>query len=84
MGGFSKLVGVGMRDLLVILIIVLLVFGTRKLRTIGVDLGAAVRGFRRGMAGAPREEQGKVASEQPDAEFPEVKAARDRTGGDSA
>ena len=31
------------RHLIIILVVVLLVFGTKKLRTIGSDLGAAVR-----------------------------------------
>lgn len=35
---------------LVVLLIVILVFGTRKLTTIGKDLGSAVRGFKEGMA----------------------------------
>ncbi|HYU69533.1 MAG TPA: Sec-independent protein translocase subunit TatA [Burkholderiales bacterium] len=34
---------------LVVLLIVLLVFGTKKLRNIGTDLGGAVRGFKDGM-----------------------------------
>jgi sec-independent protein translocase protein TatA len=46
---------------LIVLIIVMLVFGTKKLRNIGADLGGAVRGFKEGMkdgtsdkpAGAP-------------------------------
>jgi sec-independent protein translocase protein TatA len=38
------------RHLIVILLIVLLVFGTKKLKTIGSDLGAAVRGFKKGMS----------------------------------
>lgn len=37
------------RHLLVILVIALLVFGTKKIRTIGSDLGAAVRGFKKAM-----------------------------------
>jgi sec-independent protein translocase protein TatA len=37
------------RHLLVILLIALLVFGTQKLRTIGSDLGAAIRGFKKAM-----------------------------------
>ena len=36
---------------LVVLVIVLLVFGTKKLRNIGSDLGGAVRGFKDGMKG---------------------------------
>jgi sec-independent protein translocase protein TatA len=38
--------GIGMREL-VVLLVVLLVFGAKKLRTIGSDLGAAVRGFKK-------------------------------------
>ena len=34
---------------LIVLIIVMLVFGTKKLRNIGSDLGGAVRGFKDGM-----------------------------------
>ncbi|MBA4743175.1 MAG: Sec-independent protein translocase subunit TatA [Azoarcus sp.] len=34
---------------LVVLVIVLLVFGTKKLRNVGSDLGGAVKGFKQGM-----------------------------------
>lgn len=34
---------------LVVLVIVLLVFGTKKIRNIGADLGGAVRGFKDGL-----------------------------------
>ncbi|MGH8765656.1 MAG: Sec-independent protein translocase subunit TatA [Burkholderiales bacterium] len=34
---------------LIVLVIVMLVFGTKKLRNIGSDLGGAVRGFKDGM-----------------------------------
>ena len=34
---------------LIVLVIVLLVFGTKKLRNIGSDLGGAVKGFKDGM-----------------------------------
>ncbi|GGX78169.1 Sec-independent protein translocase subunit TatA [Vogesella alkaliphila] len=36
---------------LIVLAVVLLVFGTKKLRHVGADLGGAVRGFRQGMQG---------------------------------
>jgi sec-independent protein translocase protein TatA len=66
-------VGTGMlRQLLIILIVVLLVFGTKKLRTIGSDLGGAVKGFKKAMAGEPTPP--RVSSTLPDAEFPESKA----------
>jgi sec-independent protein translocase protein TatA len=34
---------------IIVLVIVLLVFGTKKLRNIGSDLGGAVKGFKDGM-----------------------------------
>ena len=34
---------------LIVLLIVMLVFGTKKLRNIGADLGGAVKGFKEGM-----------------------------------
>jgi len=34
---------------IIVLVIVLLVFGTKKLRNIGADLGGAVKGFKDGM-----------------------------------
>ena len=40
---------------LVVLAIVVLVFGTKKLRNLGSDLGGAVRGFKEGMKGAEEE-----------------------------
>lgn len=40
------------QHLLLILLIVVLIFGTKKLRNIGTDLGGAVKGFKEGMAGA--------------------------------
>jgi sec-independent protein translocase protein TatA len=44
--------GVSMSELLIVLLIVALLFGTRRLRTIGSDLGTAIRGFRRSVRGA--------------------------------
>ena len=38
--------GFGMTELLVILAIVLLIFGPKRLKTLGSDLGTAIKGFR--------------------------------------
>lgn len=43
--------GIGWRELVIILVIVLLVFGTKRLKNVGSDLGEAVRGFKKGMNG---------------------------------
>jgi sec-independent protein translocase protein TatA len=42
--------GISIWQLLIILVIVLLLFGTKKLKNIGSDLGGAVRGFRSAMS----------------------------------
>ena len=39
--------GIGIWQLLIILVIVLLLFGTKKLRNLGGDLGGAIRGFKK-------------------------------------
>jgi len=41
--------GIGIWQLLIILLIVVMLFGTKKLRNIGSDLGGALRGFRNAM-----------------------------------
>jgi sec-independent protein translocase protein TatA len=37
---------------LIVLLIIVLVFGTKKLRNIGADLGGAVKGFKEGVKGS--------------------------------
>ncbi len=36
---------------LIVLLVVVLIFGTKKLRNLGADLGSAVKGFKEGMKG---------------------------------
>lgn len=48
--------GISIWQLLIILVIVLLLFGTKRLKSIGSDLGNAVKGFRSAMAGPERED----------------------------
>jgi sec-independent protein translocase protein TatA len=36
---------------LIVLLVIVLIFGTKKLRNIGSDLGSAVKSFKEGMAG---------------------------------
>ena len=38
--------GISIWQLLIVLVIVMLLFGTKKLRNLGSDLGGAVKGFR--------------------------------------
>ncbi len=68
-----------MKELLIILVVVLVVFGAKKLRSVGEDLGHAVRGFKKAMNEGEQEETAasrrQIRSDAPDAEFPEAKAA---------
>ena len=67
--------GLGMRELVIILLVVLVVFGAKKLRTVGSDLGHAVRGFKKAMSEGEEEHNAppkQIRSEGADAEFPEV------------
>jgi sec-independent protein translocase protein TatA len=61
MGGMSPIHWV------IVLAVVLLVFGTKKLRNIGSDMGAAVKGFKDGMKTGDKEEasvEATVATQQ--------------------
>jgi sec-independent protein translocase protein TatA len=63
----------GWKELLIILLVVLLVFGAKKLRTIGSDLGAAVRGFKKAVNEGEAEEEQKQLRADADADFAESK-----------
>jgi sec-independent protein translocase protein TatA len=43
--------GISFGSLLLIFLIVIVLFGTKRLREVGEDLGHAVRNFRKGLAG---------------------------------
>ncbi len=49
--------GISVTQLLILLVIVMLVFGTKRLRNIGSDLGSAVKGFRKGIEEDPAEKE---------------------------
>ena len=53
--------GISIWQLLIILVIVLLLFGTKRLRNLGGDLGNAVKGFKKAMT----DEEKKAAEEEP-------------------
>lgn len=48
--------GVSLWQLLIILVIVVLLFGTKRLRSIGSDLGSAVKGFKKSVSDDDKEE----------------------------
>lgn len=61
--------GIGFKELLVILFIALLVFGAKRLRTIGTDLGSAVKGFKKAMNEGEEEENKQLTQDDKDADF---------------
>ena len=67
-----------MLDVLIIVVVLVLIFGAGKLKSAGSDLGAAVKGFRKGLKD---EKPARPAQSEPDAEFPEVLAAKERGNG---
>ena len=46
---------IGPIQLLIVLVIVLAIFGTKRLRSLGSDLGSAVKGFRSAVSDADKE-----------------------------
>ena len=50
--------GLGLQELLIILVIVLIVFGIGKLPEIGEGLGKAIRGFKKGLSEGPDDSAG--------------------------
>ncbi len=52
--------GFGITELIIVLLIVLLIFGPRRLKNIGSDLGNAIRGFRK----AVTEDESKAAEKE--------------------
>jgi sec-independent protein translocase protein TatA len=57
--------GISVWQLLIVLVIVLLLFGTKKLRNLGSDLGGAVKGFRSTMKDPPSTDESSETTESP-------------------
>lgn len=55
---------ISLPQILIILVIVLLIFGTKRIRNIGSDLGGAIREFRKGVGENDDEESGDEKSRQ--------------------
>lgn len=64
-------------QLLILLVIVVLIFGTKRLTGLGKDLGSAIRGFKGAMneeenkTDDKKESDEKLESKEPDADFAE-------------
>ena len=65
--------GFGPTELILILLIVLVLFGAKKLRNVGGDLGGAIKNFRQAVKEGEEEEAEKIESREEgkviDAEF---------------
>jgi sec-independent protein translocase protein TatA len=68
--------GLSVTHLLVVLAIVIVVFGTKRLRNIGTDLGGAIKGFRSAIKEG--EEGNKPASDKGEAIEGEVTSKSDK------
>lgn len=65
--------GISVTQLLILLVIVMLVFGTKRLRNIGSDLGSAVKGFRKGIEDEPEDSEPEKISEEKTSVEPQKK-----------
>ncbi|MGK7295626.1 MAG: twin-arginine translocase TatA/TatE family subunit [Candidatus Wenzhouxiangella sp. M2_3B_020] len=60
--------GISPWQLLIVLLIVLLIFGTKKLRNVGGDLGSAIRDFRKGVSDGDKKDEEKADESSESAE----------------
>ena len=60
---------IGPVQLLIVLVIVLAIFGTKRLRTLGSDLGSAVKGFRSAVSEADQDTAEQIDNQSKDASF---------------
>ncbi len=52
--------GLGLPELMIVMVIALVIFGPSKLPSLGKSLGEAIRGFKKGLAEGPSEERKKI------------------------
>ena len=64
--------GISIWQLLIILVIVVLLFGTKRLKGIGTDLGGAIKGFKKA-----------VSEEEKDADFEQKKQVEEKSAAES-
>jgi sec-independent protein translocase protein TatA len=67
--------GIGIWQLLIVLVIIMLLFGTKKLKNLGGDLGSAIKGFKNAMEDGKNIEAKQIEDEAKDATF-DVKAEK--------
>lgn len=73
--------GISIWQLLIILAIIVLLFGTKKLRNIGGDLGNAVKGFKKAVSDEdknPSEEQDQQIAKKQSSESEQTQQEKDK------
>jgi len=73
--------GIGIWQLVIILVIVLLLFGAKRLRNIGSDLGSAVKGFRTAIKDEEKDND-KPQVEQREGDVIEGEVTETKVGGE--
>lgn len=58
--------GISIWQLLIVVAIVVLLFGTKKLRTLGSDLGESVKGFKKAMSDDTKDAEFKALNDESD------------------
>ncbi|PHZ59596.1 twin-arginine translocase subunit TatA [Photobacterium leiognathi] len=74
--------GISIWQLLIIALIIVLLFGTKKLRTLGGDLGSAVKGFKKAISDDEAAPAAKKESDNNDADFEQKKIADEKKPAD--
>ncbi|MDJ0699427.1 MAG: twin-arginine translocase TatA/TatE family subunit [Woeseiaceae bacterium] len=74
---------IGPVQLLIVLLIVLAIFGTKRLRTLGSDLGSAVKGFRSAVNDAEKDSEQLSDASKKDADFDSTPAEENRKDANS-
>ena len=74
--------GISIWQLLIVLVIVLLLFGTKKLRNLGTDLGGAVKGFRSTMKDGANAEESTEAEADAEASQESLAESAEDAGSD--
>jgi sec-independent protein translocase protein TatA len=73
---------------IILLVLVLLIFGTKKIRNLGPDLGAAIRDFKKSVSGEDdakqKEEEARKAAEQLRADPPRAESTTEQSQRDSS
>jgi len=71
--------GLSPGHLLLLLLIVVLIFGTKKLRNFGEDLGAGIKNFRKGMQDGDKTDQPQLKADPPATAESDAASKRENT-----